>query len=292
MTQSAAPTLLIMAAGLGSRYGGLKQLDAVGPAGETIIDYSIYDAIRAGFARVVFVIRKEIERSFRETVGAHYSSRIAVDYVFQDPGPRRTKPWGTAHAVLVAAEAIQEPFAVINADDFYGAHSFQLLARHFNSGTPECAMVAFPLRNTLSPNGTVSRGLCEVDQSGYLQTIRELTRIAADGNQAINVDPENRVMQLTGDELVSMNVWGFHPDIFPALRGYFERFLADHADSSSAEAFLPSFVDEQIASGAARVRVLRTSDPWFGITYRDDLARVAASIRELIAAGQYPESLG
>lgn len=279
-----------MAAGLGSRYGGIKQLDPVGPTGETIIDYSIYDAIRAGFAKVVFVIRKDIEPAFRKTVGARFSSRIAVDYVFQEPGRGRTKPWGTAHAVLVAAEAIQTPFAVINADDFYGAHSFRLLAQHFSSGSPVDAMVAYPLRNTLSPFGTVSRGICEVDSVGFLCGIRELTRIAAD-DHAHNTDPDGQVTQLTGDELVSMNIWGFTPAIFPELQEYFARFLAEHPNDLTAEAFLPSFVDEQIATGRARVRVLQTLDRWFGITYREDLPRVAASIRALIADGIYPERL-
>jgi len=182
----ASPTLLVMAAGLGSRYGGLKQLDGVAPTGETIIDYSIFDAIRAGFSKVVFVIRKDIESAFRETVGARFSSRITVEYAFQEPGRGRTKPWGTAHAVLAAADAMQTPFAVINADDFYGAQSFHLIAQHFAAGSSDNAMVAFPLRNTLSPFGTVSRGLCELDSHSYLRTIRELTRIARDGDRARN----------------------------------------------------------------------------------------------------------
>lgn len=280
-----------MAAGLGSRYGGLKQLDPVGPTGETMIDYSIFDAIRAGFSKVVFVIRKDIEAAFRQTVGARFSSRIVVDYVFQESGPNRTRPWGTAHAVLVAADAIQTPFAVINADDFYGAKSFRLLAEHFASGTPDYAMVAFRLRNTLSPFGTVSRGLCELDAHGYLRTIRELTRIVADGEHASDTDPDGNLTLLTGNELVSMNIWGFTPAIFPALREYFAHFVIEHRNDPTAEAFLPSFVDAQINAGSARVRVLQTSDPWFGVTYRDDLPRVAASIRALIAAGEYPGRL-
>lgn len=280
-----------MAAGLGSRYGGLKQLDPVGPCGETIVDYSIFDAIRAGFAKVIFVIRKDIEAAFRKSVGVRFASRIAVEYAFQESNPGRTKPWGTAHAVVVAADAIQTPFAVINADDFYGAQSFRLLAQHFAYGTPDYAMVAFPLRNTLSPFGTVSRGICEVDVHGCLQTIQELTRIATDGDHARNIDPEGKVTLLTGDELVSMNIWGFTPAIFPELREYFARFVREHADDTTAEAFLPSFVDEQISVGRAHVRVLQTTEPWFGITYREDLPRVAASIRALIEAGVYPERL-
>jgi UTP-glucose-1-phosphate uridylyltransferase len=289
-----------MAAGLGSRYGGLKQLDPVGPCGETLIDYSIYDAIRAGFSRVVFVIRKDIEIAFRETVAARFASRIAVDYVFQEldslpsgfvPPHGRTRPWGTAHAVLVAAEAIQAPFTVINADDFYGAESMRIAAQQLGSGSSEHAMVAFPLRNTLSPFGTVSRGICEVDGSSHLRGIAERTRIVADSGHACNTDPDGHVTLLTGDELVSMNVWCFTPAIFPQLRDYFAGFLREHANDLSAEAFLPSFVNDLITAGAARVRVLETPDSWFGITYREDLPCVAAGIRAQIDAGQYPERL-
>jgi NDP-sugar pyrophosphorylase family protein len=300
MTPTASPTLLVMAAGLGSRYGGLKQLDPVGPSGETIIDYSIYDAVRAGFSKVVFVIRKDIEAAFRETVSARFSSCIDVDCVFQEldslppgftPPPGRTRPWGTAHAVLVAADAIQTPFTVINADDFYGAHSLRLLAQHLSSGSPDYAMVAFPLRNTLSPFGTVSRGICEVDSGGYLHGILERTRIAPDGPHARNTDPDGYITRLTGDELVSMNIWSFTPAIFPQLRAYFARFLTEHPNDLTAEAYLPSFVNALVVAGRARVRVLQTPDPWFGITYREDLPRVAASIRALVAAGHYPERL-
>lgn len=283
-----------MAAGLGSRYGGLKQFDPVGPCGETIMDYSIHDAIRAGFSKAVFVIRKDIEAAFRETIRARFASCIEVEYVFQELDgllPGRTKPWGTAHAVLAAADAIQAPFAVINADDFYGANSFRLLAQHFSSGSADYAMVAFPLRNTLSPFGTVSRGICEVDSSGYLCGIRELTRIAPEGDHARNTDPDGHITRLTGDETVSMNIWGFTPAIFPALREYFARFLARHGHDLTAETFLPSFVGELITAGHARVRVLQTPDPWFGITYREDLPRVAARIGALIADGLYPERL-
>jgi NDP-sugar pyrophosphorylase family protein len=300
MISTPSPTLLVMAAGLGSRYGGLKQLDPVGPGGETLIDYSIYDAIRAGFSRVVFVIRKEIESAFQETVAARFASHIAMDYVFQEldslpsgfVAPHgRTRPWGTAHAVLLAAEAIQAPFTVINADDFYGAESMRIAAQHLRSGSPEHAMVAFPLRNTLSPFGTVSRGICEVDGSGHLRGIAERTRIAAEGGGACNMDPDGHVTLLTGDELVSMNVWCFTPAIFPGLRDCFAGFLREHANDLAAEAFLPSFVNELITSGAARVRVLETPDSWFGITYREDLPRVVAGMRSLIDAGHYPERL-
>ena len=291
MTSTTSPTLLVMAAGLGSRYGGLKQLDPVGPAGETIIDYSIFDAFRAGFSKVVFVIRKEMEADFRETVGARFSSRVAVDYAFQGLACGRQKPWGTAHAVLAAADSIHSPFAVINADDFYGTQSFRLLAQHFASNSCEDAMVVYPLRNTLSPFGPVSRGICKIDSHGYLRAIVEQTRIATDGEHARNTGPDGHVTPLSGDELVSMNIWGFTPAIFRPLREFVTRFIHEHADDPTAEAFLPSFVDEQIAAGTARVRVIRTSAPWFGITYREDQPRVAASVRALIANGEYPERL-
>ena len=283
-----------MAAGLGSRYGGLKQLSPVGPAGETLLDYSIFDAIRAGFSQAVFVIRKDIEAAFRSTVGARFSSRIAVDYVFQqlDPSPPgRTRPWGTAHAVLAAANAIHTPFAVINADDFYGAHSLRLIAEHLASGSPASAMVAYPLRNTLSPHGAVSRGICELDSSRDLRAIVELARIAPHGQRARATAADGRITPLTGEELASMNLWAFAPAIFPPLRAWFARFLAQHSGDPAAEAYLPSFVNDLVAAGDARVRVLRTPDPWFGITYREDLPRASAAIRALIAAGQYPERL-
>ena len=278
---STSPTLVVMAAGMGSRYGGLKQLDRVGPSGETIIDYSIYDATRAGFSKVVFVIRKEIETAFRETIGERFSGRISVDYVYQELSAGRTKPWGTAHAVLCAADSIDTPFAVINADDFYGPQSFRLLAQHLCSNSPDYAMVAYPLRHTLSSFGPVSRGICDVDSSGFLRKIVERT----------GIPPKGHASEFTGGELVSMNVWGFTPAIFPELNEYFARFVNEHTHDPAAEAYLPTFVDELIAARRANVRVLRTPDPWFGITYRDDLPRVAASIRSLIAAGQYPECL-
>lgn len=280
-----------MAAGLGSRYGGLKQLDPVGPCGETIIDYSIFDAIRAGFSKVVFAIRKEMEVDFRRSVGARFCSRIEVEYAFQELGSGRMKPWGTAHAVLAASELIDEPFAVVNADDFYGALSFRLLAQHLALSSPDAAMVAYRLRNTLSPFGAVSRGICECDSHGFLRAIDEQTRIAADGEGISATEPDGRITSLHGDELVSMNIWGFTPDIFPELRAYFARFRAQHGGSPSAEAYLPGFVGEQVARGGLRVRVLQTTAPWFGITYRADQPRVVACIRSLISAGEYPEQL-
>lgn len=294
------PTLLVMAAGMGSRYGGLKQIDPVGPNGETIIDYSIYDALRAGFGKLVFVIRKDIERPFKETVGARFEKRIAVEYVFQelDKLPQgfsvpaeRTKPWGTTQAVLMAADAIREPFAVINADDFYGAESYRVLAGHLMSGTRDYAMVGFILRNTLSEFGSVARGVCRVDQDGYLKGVEELTNIVPEGRGAKNTAPDGTMTELSGDEAVSMNMWGFTPEIFAQLREVFHRFLERSGKELKAESYVPTAVNELVAGGQARVKVLRTRDSWFGVTYREDRPRVVESIRRLIETGAYPGAL-
>ena len=297
MTQ---PTLLVMAAGMGSRYGGLKQIDPVGPHGEAIMDYSIYDAMRAGFGKVVFIIRQSIEEAFRESVGARFEGRIPVEYVFQelDQLPagfavpaERTKPWGTTQAVLSAAGAIREPFAVINADDFYGAESYRALAEHFKSGSADYAMVGFVLRKTLSAFGSVARGVCARDEDGLLKTVVELTKIEAEGVGARNTDAAGVVTRLTGDELVSMNMWGFTPGVFGQLKGIFEDFLRQSAGDMKAECYLPNSVNLLVAQGQARVRVLSSPDSWFGVTYREDRESVVASIGELIAAGRYPERL-
>ena len=294
------PTLLVLAAGMGSRYGGLKQIDPVGPNGETIIDYSIYDAMRAGFGKVVFVIRHEMEESFRQIIGAQFEKRIAVDYAFQEldklpPGfvmpAQRTKPWGTAHAVLMAADVVREPFAAINADDFYGAYSYRALAEHLRSGGADYAMVGFVLRNTLSDFGSVARGICQPDDQDFLKTVTELTKIERDGTGAKNTDPGGQIMRLTGDEPVSMNFWGFHPAIFPQLNDEFARFLRQNAQNVKAEFYIPSAVTELINAGQARVKLLRTTDSWFGVTYRDDRPRVIESVRQLIARGDYPARL-
>ncbi|HUY95727.1 MAG TPA: sugar phosphate nucleotidyltransferase [Terracidiphilus sp.] len=294
------PTLLVMAAGMGSRYGGLKQIDPVGPNGETIIDYSIYDAMRAGFGKLVFVIRKDIEQPFKETVGARFERRIAVEYVFQEleniPAPftvpaGRTKPWGTTQAVLAAANIVHEPFAVINADDFYGAESYRVIAEHLTSGSEDYAMVGFILRNTLSDFGSVARGVCRVSDRGYLEKIEELTNIVREGNGASNTAPDGTVRKLTGDEPVSMNYWGFTPRIFAQLKDLFHRFLERSGNDLKAESYVPMAVGELVAAGEARVKVLQSRDPWFGVTYREDRPRVVESIRRLIDAGAYPDAL-
>ncbi len=300
MTPASSPTLLVLAAGMGSRYGGLKQIDPVGPAGETIIDYSIFDALRAGFGKLVFVIRKDIEQQFREIVGARFDKRIATEYVFQsleDIPPRftvpagRTKPWGTTQAILLAAGVIREPFAAINADDFYGADGYRELARHLTSGSPDYAMVGFVLRNTLSDFGSVARGVCQVAGDGFLQHIVELTKVERDANGARNTDAAGQVTMLTGDEPVSLNMWGFTPRVFDQLRERFEKFLEGNAADLKAECYIPNTVGELVRSGQARVKVLHTRDSWFGVTYREDRPRVIESIRRLIASGLYPERL-
>jgi hypothetical protein len=294
------PTLLVMAAGMGSRYGGLKQIDPVGPNGETIIDYSIYDALRAGFGKLVFIIRHDIEAQFREIIGARFEKRIAVEYVFQElhklpPGfavpPGRTKPWGTTHAILMAADMVREPFAAINADDFYGAEGYRLLAQHFASGSPDYAMVGFILRNTLSEFGTVARGVCRVDGDGLLQTVAELTKIERDGDGAKNTDAAGQITRLTGDEAVSMNMWGFTPALFSQLQTGFAAFLKKSGTELKSENYIPSAVNELVVAGQARVKVLRTGDSWFGVTYREDRPHVVENIRRLIARGDYPEKL-
>jgi dTDP-glucose pyrophosphorylase len=295
-----SPTLLVLAAGMGSRYGGMKQIDPVGPEGETIMDYSIFDARRAGFGKVVFVIRKEIEQQFRQTIGNRYDKRIPVEYVFQEIDklvpPQlipsgRTKPWGTLHALLMAAGVIREPFAVINADDFYGAGSFGSLAHHLHLGVSDSAMVAFTLRDTLSEFGSVARGICAVDNHGYLQQIVELKGIERAGAHAINTEADGRETHLDGDEVVSMNMWGFTPDIFPLLLDQFEEFLHERAADAKTECYIPSTVNELIATGAARVRVLSGGETWFGVTYREDRPRAVANIRRLVEGGYYPKGL-
>jgi dTDP-glucose pyrophosphorylase len=295
-----APSLLVLAAGMGSRYGGLKQIDPVGPSGETIMDYSIYDALRAGFGKIVFVLRKEIEAAFRETIAARFEHRVAIDYVFQelDDLPSgfsvpdgRTKPWGTTQAVLAADGAIREPFAVINADDFYGAESLCALAAHLQSATAEYAMVGFVLRNTLSDFGAVARGVCRVDERGFLKDVVEMTNIARDGSQAKSTDSNGKVSPLSGDETVSMNMWGFTPSVFSQLERVFQEFLEADGTDLRAESYLPNAVNRLIDSGQARVRVLPTAGSWFGVTYRQDRARVVESIGCLVKAGIYPERL-
>lgn len=285
---------------MGSRYGGLKQIDPVGPGGEAILDYSVFDAIRAGFTRVVFIIRRDIEADFKASIGKRFAGRVNVDYVFQELAnlpsgfsvpPGRKKPWGTAHAILMAADTVREPFAAINADDFYGRNSYRLLAEHLDAGTPDFAMVGFILRNTLSDFGTVARGLCRLSADGYLEGVTELTSIEKDGSSARYKDAEGRTQSLTGNEAVSMNIWGFTPALFPLLRQLMIEFLEKSGHEEKSEFYIPTAVNTLVSRGKAKVKVLRTPDPWFGVTYREDRPRVVESIRQLVSAGEYPANL-
>jgi hypothetical protein len=299
------PALLVLAAGMGSRYGGLKQLDPMGPHGETVMDYAIFDALRAGFGRVVFVIRRDFEEPFKEQVLSRYEGRIEASYCFQDmdalPGgftrpPDRSKPWGTTHAILAARDAIREPFAAINADDFYGQHSYEALHRFLadpaRQEAPDTyAMVGFTLRSTLSPHGTVARGVCVTDAQANLQSIRELTKILAVGDHVENRDGTEPPERLTGNEPVSLNMWGFTPALFPRIEQAFVEFLARDGQSLTSECYIPATVDALIERGECRVQVLPTSSRWFGVTYREDKPGVVEAMADLAASGAYPAPL-
>ncbi|HWQ11112.1 MAG TPA: NTP transferase domain-containing protein [Holophaga sp.] len=298
------PQLLVMAAGVGSRFGGLKQLEPVGPSGETVMDYALFDAKRAGLERVVFVIRRDFEQAFREQVGAKYERWMEVDYAFQelDQLPEgfslpagRTKPWGTGHAILAARAGIRTPFIAINADDFYGLRAFERLSEFFagpsGAGTDAYAMVAFRMANTLSEHGTVARGVCAVGPDGLLETVVEHTGLERAGEGVQETAKDGAVRHFTGSEPVSMNFWGFQPSLFAHLQERFARFLAERGQDPKAEFFIPTVVDELIREGRATVRVLDTPDRWFGVTYREDKDAVVARIRALVEAGEYPRSL-
>ena len=295
------PTLIVLAAGMGSRYGGLKQIDPVGPAGASLLDYSIFDAVRAGFAEVIFVIRRDIEDAFVESVGAKYEGvdGVSVRYAFQelDDLPagfavpdNREKPWGTGHATLAARRLVTAPFAVINADDFYGKRAFEMLGAHLQQPSDEYAMVGFVLRDTLSPHGSVTRGVCRT-QGELLVKIEELADIARHQRGATYPGAGGEPLSLSGDETVSMNFWGFSTSIISHLEAGLIEFLDAHLDDPKAEYLLPHVVDRLIAQGHARVRILPGGGPWFGVTYQEDRDGVRRSIRELIDAGVYPERL-
>ncbi|KAF0198723.1 MAG: hypothetical protein FD166_1364 [Bacteroidetes bacterium] len=298
------PTLVILAAGMGSRYGGLKQVDPIGPSGETILDYSVYDAIRAGFGKVVFVIRRDIEKDFRELFIDRFRKHIEIDWVFQETGnlpdgfsapEGRTKPWGTGHAVLMAAGKVKEPFAVINADDFYGYDAFKTLSDYFGSqektGSNNYAMVAYELQNTLSDFGTVSRGVCIADENGWLKSVTERTQIERIGETIVYREPSGNEVQLTDKTPVSMNFWGFTPGFFQHLEEQFIDFMNTNDGNLKSEFYIPSVVDKLIKNEKEKVRVLSNSGQWFGITYREDKPMVISKINELVNAGSYPASL-
>lgn len=294
-------TLVILAAGMGSRYGGLKQIDPVRDSGEFILDFSVFDAIRTGFSKVVFVIKEENLDAFRDTVGKRIEPYVAVEYVFQslDDLPEgfscpegRTKPFGTAHALLAARNAVNEPFAVINADDFYGRNAYLLLSEHLSGAkNGEYCMVGYPLKNTLTENGSVSRGVCETEESGYLKKVTERTKIVPAGDHAVYTEGENSY-PLALDTVVSMNCWGFTPEIFPLVAEGFKTFLASPAsDPMKREYYLPFAVQELMDAGKCRVRVYTTDAKWYGVTYHEDKDSVKAGIAALTAEGEYPERL-
>ena len=297
------PTLFVLAAGMGSRYGGLKQLDGLGPNGETIMDYSIYDAIRAGFGKIVFVIRKSFEDDFKSVVINKFKDLIDTDIVFQEISkvpeglaynPEREKPWGTNHAVLMGKEAINEPFAVINADDFYGKESFAVLADFLNSvegKKNEYCMVGYHVGNTLSESGAVSRGVCVVDENQLLLNVVERTHIEEKSGQIVFLDEKNEEITLKPNTPVSMNMWGFTPDYFDYSLEYFKEFLAENGQKLKSEFYIPLAVNNLIVQKKVTCKVLDTPSKWFGVTYAEDRPQVVLKINELIRKGVYPEKL-
>ena len=298
-------TLLVLAAGMGSRYGGLKQLDAIGPNGETVIDYSVFDAIRAGFKKVVFIIREDFKKEFQSSIGNKFQSQIEVEYAYQKlevlpPGyslPQdREKPWGTGHAILSAKQVVNEPFAVINADDFYGKLACQKIFQYLStvsidSSPSRFCMVGYPLINTLSEFGSVSRGICIVSDQNQLESVNELTCIQKIENEIVNENEFQKRQVLSGDEVVSMNMWGFTPQLFSQLEKLFSEFLSENIDNLSSEFYIPFAVDSLIQSNIATVEVLETTEQWFGVTYKDDKSYVQSAVCNLIESGKYPSKI-
>ncbi len=301
-----SPTLLILAAGMGSRYGGLKQMDPMGPNGEAVLDYSVFDAIRAGFTRVVFIIREDFAEIFKEQVGKRFAGKIEVDYVFQslDDLPDgfsvpegREKPWGTVHAVRAARHIIDGPFAVINADDFYGADAYQQLANYFqhssasSDGVSHYSLVGYQLSNTLSEHGNVNRGICSAE-NGYLKDVEEVTEIAREDSGLIQGNwLSGERSEVNEGAIASMNFWGFTSDLFEHLEKHFIEFLKAHGTEMKSESYIPTLIDELINSGSADCKVLETSSSWFGVTYPDDKPHVVKNIKQLIDAGEYPNKI-
>jgi hypothetical protein len=300
------PTLLVLAAGMGSRYGGLKQMDPMGPNGETVLDYSVFDAIRAGFGKVVFVIREDFAEAFREGVGTRFAGRIEVDYAFQKLNdlpdgfsiPQgREKPWGTAHAVRAARHVIDGPFAVVNADDFYGADAYQVIARWFASltedgGKSHYSMVGYPLKNTLSDHGAVNRGICRTGDDRLLTDVEEVVEIArGDDGVARGTRLDGSIAEIADDSPVSMNFWGFTRSFFDQIEAHFTGFLRERGGEMKSECYIPTVVDDLIRRDEADCLVLDTSARWFGVTYPDDKPHVVESIAGLVADGTYPSPL-
>ena len=295
------PTLLILAAGMASRYGSMKQIQSFGPSGETILEYSIYDAIRAGFKKVVFIIRKEFEADFREIYEPKLEGKIEIDYVHQELGAfmngkqipeGRTKPWGTAHAVLCAKDKVKEPFAVINADDFYGSDAFVKAYQFLTTQVSEnlYSIIGYELLKTLSENGTVNRGVCQVDNKQNLESIAERLNISEQDGKII-CDDDQEPKELPRDSKVSMNFWCFDPSIFTYSQELFNEFLDKNISNPKAEFFIPIVADQYIHEGAGEIRVIPTSAQWFGVTYKEDAPEVQEQLNKLVEAGEYPNSL-
>lgn len=297
------PTLFILAAGMGSRYGGLKQLDGLGPGGETIMDYSVYDALRAGFGKVVFVIRHSFEQEFREKVVAKYEKIVPVEIVFQELddlpegfelNPEREKPWGTNHALLMGKTAINEPFAIINADDFYGKESFQILAGQLSKmggQTRNYCMIGYLLGNTLSESGSVARGVCETDEESYLSQVVERTQIERIDGVPCYKDEDGSWKKLTDTTPVSMNMWGFTPDYFELSEKSFVDFLNENKQHPKAEFLIPTVVNKLVTEGEIKVKLVNTPSVWFGVTYAKDRPEVVMKIQELVDKKEYPKQL-
>jgi NDP-sugar pyrophosphorylase family protein len=295
------PALVILAAGMASRYGSMKQVEGFGPSGETIMDYSIYDAIRAGFGKVVFIIRKEFLENFKEQVGKKISGKIKVEYVFQEMDAftegftlpaERAKPWGTAHAVMCAQEKVKEPFAVINADDFYGRDGFEKAYRFL---VKECnekvySIIGYELLKTLSDHGTVNRGVCQIDAKGNLVSIAERLNVKR-GNGKIICDDDQEPKELSLDTSVSMNFWCFSPSVFSYSKKLFSKFLSENINKPKAEFFIPIVADKFIKEKAGEIKVIQTSAQWFGVTYKEDAPEVREKLSNLVKAGEYPEKL-
>jgi hypothetical protein len=296
-------TLVVLAAGMGSRYGGLKQIDPMGPSGETILDYSVFDALRAGFSKVVFIIRPDFEADFRNNVSSKFEHLVDVEYAFQtlDKLPSgwsvpagREKPWGTTHAILCAADVVKENFAVINADDFYGQESYAVLNEELSgidSFANTFSMVGFTLRNTLSDHGSVARGVCTTSENGLLTHIDEMTNLSREGSGALYTREDGSVLNLTGDEPVSMNMWGFTPRLFDHLDRVFQEFLRTSGTELKSECFIPLTVGQLIIEKHVTCKVLRSNSTWFGVTYKEDKEIVQGSIAALVEKGKYPQSL-
>ena len=297
------PTLFILAAGMGSRYGGLKQLDGLGPNGETIMDYSVFDAMRAGFGKVVFVIRKDFEEDFRRVVLSKYADHVPCEVCFQGidclpegftRNPERTKPWGTNHAVLMAKDLIHEPFMVINADDFYGKESFEVMAKFLldvNGQQGKYCMAGYRVGNTLSEHGTVSRGVCATDKMGYLTDVVERTAIESKDGHIVFPDENGNEVEIPFDTPVSMNMWGFTPEYFEYTEEAFKEFLKVSGQELKTEFYIPTLVNDLIKAGKATCQVLDTPAKWFGVTYADDRQMVVDKIQALVDAGVYPNKL-